>query len=216
MDGLNGRNRVPDEMASCDAARRAWYFSVLAVSGQAEMMDDARISEVASIRDETREEEGGHRALFVAHYLENYFGWPAFSGVYLAPDGAPVALHAWNLLPDLAILDACADRFGEGHGVRVVRPDESDWRRFRKEWTAQHNPSLADRHPELLGTTWTGRDDQSRMAAAADLHGGAPWWLPDGADTGPYAAFRQTMASLRDDAVPEPVAAGFGPIPGRG
>lgn len=200
------------EMRSCDAARRSWYASALRGAGEMSAIGSVALDELRAERDEVRADEGGGaQALLVAHRIENYFGWPAFEGVYLSPGGAPVALHAWNVLPDMSVLDACADRFGEGHGVRAVAPGSPGWGRFRREWAAHYNPSMADRHPELAGCLWTGRDDMATMAAAA-RRGGDAWWLPGGVATEALEAFRARMAELRGDAAP---AAG-GPMPGRG
>lgn len=197
------------EMASCNGARIVWFSSAVLASPGAVSPDAAVLAEVASIRDATREDEGGDHSHFVSCYLENYFGWPSFQGVYLSPHGAPVALHSWNVLPQLAILDACADRFGEGNDVTIIRPEAAEWGRYRREWTSHYNPSLADRHPELAGCVWTGKDDIARITKARERNPGEPWWLPPGASTEAFDSFRAKMAALRGEARPEMV----GPTP---
>lgn len=176
---VTGGTGAQAELASCDGARLLWFVAALAGHDAPDAPDLAMMREIRSEREATRQCEGGGAcAVAVAYALENYFGWPAFEGVHLAEDGEPIAPHAWNLLPGDGILDAAADRFGEAD-IRVLRSGDRDWRRYRREWTEDYNPSLAGRHPELAGCLWTGEGDFARILRRRDLSGGAPWWLGD-------------------------------------
>lgn len=172
------------EMASCDVARWAWFGGVPAAAG---VPDRGFLDWVSQERAAIRQEEGGGvQSEFLAEAVARHGDWPVFRGVFLSPDGDPVAPHCWNLLPGGAILDGAADAYGGGAEPRVVTPDDPAWRRYRAEWTPAYNPSLAAGFPELGGCLWRGRHDIEhwieRMAAQAPSPAGD---APQGGPAGP-------------------------------
>jgi hypothetical protein len=157
-----------DLMVTCDTARWTWFARAMQHRRFIAPPDDESLEGVIEIRDRVREDEGGGiRAIMVSHTIEQYYLWPAFTGVYLSETGQPVGLHAWNVLPDGSILDCCLDAFGEGDGVRISRPGSGNWRRYRREWSADYNPSLSDRYPELEGIAWNGLSDLESIRLSA-------------------------------------------------
>ena len=89
----------------------------------------------------------------------------AFEGVVLDCDGEPTALHAWNLLPTGAVLDAASDLHGYGDGPLVAENRQRCLVPVRREWTVDYNPELAQRFPELAGCFWDGTMDLVKIAA---------------------------------------------------
>ena len=148
MDGLRQAGGRA-EMSSCDSARNAWFAAALR-HGSPPAPDAAALAGIREIREGARSDAGGGAcALEAAFLLEQYFGWPCISGVYLAGNGEPIALHTWNLLSGGGILDATADRFGEGHDIRTVLPGDPDWSRYRLEWT--RDPQVSPHSGRAIG-----------------------------------------------------------------
>jgi hypothetical protein len=132
----------------------------------------AALRRIAEIREMTRAETGGGPcSAAIAAAVERYFGWQRRCGVYLTDMGEPIAAHVWNVLPMGEILDATADRFGEGRDIRVVLPSEPDTTRYCLSPLAILLPDLAGEigPPEAL------------ILRAADLAAtrGPGWWLTD-------------------------------------
>ena len=185
------------EMASCDGARAAWFRPGGGAAPTAPDLDWIRME-----RHLIREEEGGGgQSAFLADAIERELGWPSFTGVYLAPSGEPIRVHAWNVLPDGRILDATADQFGEGRDLAVVAPGDPAWARYRAEWTPAYNPSLAARHPELAGCEWGGRPDMAALMSRIDDR--RAWWLPGGTSA-EFEAWETASARYAEGAAPGP------------
>jgi hypothetical protein len=136
-------------------------------------------SSIREMREQIRRSEGrGGQCGFVAEWIATTYLWAAHSGVYLSPSGEPIGDHVWNVLPDGAILDATADQFCEGYDVRIISPADPEHSRFRPEWTADYNPGLANRYPELAGVSWSGEFDFDVARRLREMRGDG-WWLPD-------------------------------------
>jgi hypothetical protein len=134
---------------------------------------------ILDMREMIRAEAGGGPcSATVAGAIERNFGWQRRRGSYLTADGEPISPHVWNVLPMGEILDATADRFGEGHDIRVVLQQEGDVTRYCQ-------PPLAILMPGLAGEV---APSESIILRAADLAAsrGPGWWL---ADTGLLRAF---------------------------
>lgn len=153
------------------------------------------IAEIEKERHAIRAAEGGGGMChFVSEWIEHNFGWERASGTYLTPAGEVICGggHYWNILPDGAILDATADQFGEGHGVRIVEPGDPEWSRYDIEWYrdwhpghAEYDPSWhrARRAPEAFTGELDG-DAQNRLRKERGDH----WWLGDKAAINDYLA----------------------------
>jgi hypothetical protein len=127
---------------------------------------------IAEIREMIRAETGGGPcSAAVAAAVERYFGWQRRCGAYLSEAGEPIATHVWNVLPMGEILDATADRFGEGEDIRVVLPCEPDNARYCL-------PPLAILLPDLANEVGP---PEPIILRAADLAAtrGPGWWLTD-------------------------------------
>ena len=161
MDGDFTERGAFAASASCNRARLAWFP---AHAGSLAPCADA-IAAAAEIREGARDDDMPRgEAIQVAHLIECYLGWPSFEGVVLDADGEPAALHAWNLLPTGAVMDAAADLHGDGDGPLVAETGSGAWCRYRREWTADYNPELAHRFPELSGCYWDGILDLVKIA----------------------------------------------------
>ena len=139
----------------------------------------AALRRIAEIREMVRAETGGGPcSAAVAGAVERYFGWQRRCGAYLTAAGEPIATHVWNVLPMGEILDATADRFGEGEDIRVVLPFEPDVARYCLS-------PLAILLPDLAGEVGP---PEAIILRAADLAAtrGPGWWL---ANTGQFRAF---------------------------
>lgn len=135
-------------------------------------LDSRVLRHIVELRETIRRDSGGGAcAVAAAQALERSFGWPSCRGIYMSCAGEPISPHCWNFRPDGAIVDATADRFGEGNDVRLVLPTDADHRRYRR-------PALAAVLPDLAGQmapsdALTARAEE--LAAAR----GPGWWLPD-------------------------------------
>lgn len=127
-------------------------------------------------------EGGGGMCHRVAIAIDNRFGWPMVGdGTYLSRDGRVIcgSGHCWNVLPDGSVLDATADQWCEGHNVRIVRPGEADYLRYRVGFQDGFNPGTPNpRWPELAACPWEGVSD-ARLDGRAGLERGHGWWSDD-------------------------------------
>ena len=179
MDGMFGISGQA-EMRSCDQARRHWFDARPKDQGGPVHIN---FQDLREIREAARDEaDGGGRALETAFLVEQYYGHPAVSGVYLAEDGEPIALHSWNILADGSVLDATLDQFGEERDVRIAPVGSQEWRRYRMEWTQHYNPTSG--HDELAGCIWSGQTDMARIMARREASQGHAWWIPGGSSPG--------------------------------
>ena len=168
MEKADARARA--EMRSCDAARAAWFAE--AGPGPAPTM--AELREAVAIREMARDEDPLRgEAVQAAHLIQCYLGWPMFEGVVLRADGTPGRLHAWNLVPGGGVLDAAADLHG-ARGPIMAMPGSAAMGRYRREWTADYNPDLARRFPELAGCLWDGRTDMQALSSAPEAEAPSP------------------------------------------
>lgn len=144
------------------------------------VLDEAMTAYIRRVRQECRDEEyGGGMCHQVTEILAYEFGIGRLAVSYLSRDGEVIcAGHYVNLLSDGSLLDGTADQFGEGHDVRLLRPDDPEYGRIRPEFDIDYTPAL---YPDELagwGETWSGEGDweqQDRLCAARD-HG---WWVDD-------------------------------------
>lgn len=112
----------------------------------------------------------------VACFVEHKYGWRRVDGVYALPDGRPIFLHSWNVMPDGWIVDGTADQFGEGLNVAVLSPEVAV-PRYREKFTAAHNPQTT---PWLAKMPYAGLPDQmfwDEQEGSKSLVPG--WWLSD-------------------------------------
>lgn len=149
---------------------------------------------IVSMREAIRAEEGGggmcHR---VTEALAHDRGWGRLAVSYLATDGEIVTDgHYVNLLADGSILDATADQFGEGHGVRLLRPDDPEYGRYRPEFDEDYNPGTA---PELSAwkPAWNGETDWDAHIRIGGERGYG-WWLDDPREMLDYLERRRAHA----------------------
>lgn len=143
---------------SCDRARGIWFASARQGRDVPPFPTGDMIEAISEVREAARgEDRTSGEACLVASRIESYFGWPAFEGVITTVEGGPERLHAWNLLPGGAILDAAADLVGAGD-VRISTSRDPEWATYRREWTASYNPDI-EGLPELKGCAWSGKVD---------------------------------------------------------
>jgi hypothetical protein len=142
-------------------------------------LNNNEVQVLTELRDRVRANAGGGGCChLVADEIETLFGWPRFSGSYLATSGDVIcSAHVWNLLPDGAVLDATADQFGETEMVRVVESDSLDHRRYRLEWYEEFNPGTHPNIPQPL-RAWAGELDGEQETRLLKERGRA-WWLAD-------------------------------------
>lgn len=156
--------------------------------------DVGRVAAIAAMREGIRAEEGGGGMChLVTEALAHERGWGRLAVSYLATDGVIVSDgHYVNLLGDGSILDATADQFGEGHGVRLLRPDDPEYGRYRPEFDDDYNPDTA---PELAAwkPAWNGETDWDAHIRVAGERGYG-WWLDDPRDMLAYLAQRRAHA----------------------
>ena len=194
-------------LSAGDAARGARYATAVAGLRLPEPDTDMLV-EVRDLRDALREEAyGAQQVGEIAAHVEMYWGWPAVRGVYTDGADEAIALHSWNLLPDGAVLDVSADRFGESRDVVVIAPGDPAWSRYRQEWTQDFNPATPGVSPEVAACPWTGTPDMTTILERRAEYGQAPWWL-EGQDQTAYRAFQDTLSELRAGYEPEALAAG--------
>lgn len=143
------------------------------------------IRAIRRIRHDARREEGGGMCHVVSEWIEHIFGWERVSGTYLCKDGDIICGggHLWNILPDGAILDATADQFGEGYDIRIIEPDDPDWKRYDIEWFEDWHPG----HPDYDPTWERARRTPDKYTGVSDIDAqniisqerGHRWWLKD-------------------------------------
>ena len=95
-----------------------------------------------------------------------------------APDPFLAACHPVNVIGDGSLLDANADRFREGHRIRVIHPGDGDYCRFRPRFTADRHPGNSPAEFAGLAGEWAGVADEVVEARRRD-RGGPFWWLAD-------------------------------------
>jgi hypothetical protein len=147
-----------------------------------------------SIRDE---ECGGGMCHEVTALLEEKWKWTRFGVSYLNADGEVIcAGHYINVLPDGTIIDPTADQFGEGCSVRVLRPQDTDYGRYRPEFDSDFNPADAS-FPQISGwaADWHGEDDLAQQKRL-EQERGSGWWLDDKTE---FIAYWQAQLEKSDD-----------------
>lgn len=108
----------------------------------------ALVKKIEQIRHDSRVDNGGGGAChLVSEWIEELYGWARVSGVYTSPDyrEPEIVGHYWNLLPDGSILDSTADQLGQGHDIRVVKPSDPEYHRYRPE-----QDGLGDMSPDTV------------------------------------------------------------------
>ncbi len=146
-----------------DEARRHWFGP-----GDGSRPDIDELLDAYELRRTPDDDMPRGEAVQVAYLIEKYYGWSMFDGVVLNVDGAPKALHTWNILPDGGILDATAELHG-GVTSFVAGPDADILKLYRREWTESYNPDLRQDYPELRLCTWNGVTDAETLAETNDL-----------------------------------------------
>lgn len=151
--------------------------------GQNIAITDRWCEDLRAWRDAAREEEGGGGLCHVVtEYLEGEYGWGRVSVAYLSPAGEVIcAPHVINVLPDGSLFDPTADQFGEGDDIRLIRPEDPRYLRYRMEWDEEFNPENNRRAAAILSMfdqVWDGVLDDQREDRLEREHG-AGWWLDD-------------------------------------
>ncbi len=148
------------------------------------IMTDLQRDEIRAYRHQMRLAGCWGGCFEVACFIEYRYGWRRVDGVYGLPDGRPIFLHSWNMMPDGSLVDGTADQFGEGHDIAVHPEGTPDFSRYREKYTAAHNPHET---AWLATRAYSGMPDQvfwNEQEARKSLAPG--WWL---ADTGLYLAW---------------------------
>lgn len=158
------------------------------------------------MREVIRHDEGlGGQCHEMAQMLWDLYGWEGVSGTYLAPNGEPACSnHFWNNLPDGSILDTTADQLGEdGRTIRIIHPDDPQWRRYTSEWHEDWHPE----HPDY-DSSWdmekrdtalySGKPDMDRENDIRAEHGGDRYWYV-GADRSHVDAYRDKERKYQDE-----------------
>lgn len=144
-------------------------------------LDDVVVEGLRALRAEIRMEEGGGGMChMVTEVISHHHDVERLWVSYLDRVGEVIcAAHMICILQDGTILDPTADQFGEGHDVRILRPDDPEYGRYRPEFTQDYHPGHED------GTTvtgwakfWSGRADDDRQDALT-AERGEGWWLED-------------------------------------
>lgn len=149
---------------------------------------------ILAFRAETRlENGGGGMCHLVTEALAHERGWGRLAVTYLSADGEIVTDgHYVNLLADGTIVDPTADQFGEGHDVRILRPDDPGYGRYRPEFDIDYNPGTA---PELAAwePAWAGETDWDAHVRLSQERGHG-WWVQDPQDLLTYLGQRRAYA----------------------
>lgn len=67
--------------------------------------------------------------------IQSTLGITRVEGAYMAIDlKTQICPHAWNVLPDLTILDITSDQFMDGSNYRIVKKGHPDWLRYQPEY----------------------------------------------------------------------------------
>lgn len=138
------------------------------------------IREIQALRHEMRVDEGGGGLCHcITEALTVKYGLGRLAVSYLAPDGTVIcAGHYVNYLSDGSILDPSADQFGEGHDVRLLRPDDPEYGRIRPEFYEDFHPGL---YPDELAEWlpfWKGVIDFDAQDTM-NQERGRGWWVED-------------------------------------
>lgn len=140
---------------------------------------DECLTEIRSARAQARANARGDQCDAVSEALEGRFGWPRMEVSYLSVSGAVIcAWHNVNLTRDGSLLDANADRFGEGHDVRLLHPGDTDYGRYRPAFQHDWNPASHPADFTGLDKDWQGVPDRE-MQLRAEQALGPYWWLRD-------------------------------------
>ena len=148
--------------------------------GAAARVPDPAVLEAAKVlRDEIRAEEfGGGMCSIVGEALEAEHGWRRCGVAYVSADGEVICeAHVVNVLADGTIVDATADQFGEGDEVRVVRPGDPAYGRYRPEFYDDYHPGISASAAAWAGD-WAGEMD-AEAAGRLQRERGAAWWVDD-------------------------------------
>lgn len=148
--------------------------------GKATRLTPEIVERIRAMREQIRQEEGGGGYChMVSEWIARVYGWERASGTYCARNRDVIcSAHYWNVLPDGSILDATADQFGEGNDIRVVRPDDPEFARYRLEWSQDYHPDHPDYHPDHPRDGWTGEFDDDAYDRLRRERG-SNWWVTD-------------------------------------
>jgi hypothetical protein len=173
-------------------------------------IDAATLETIRRVRAEIRVEEGGGGMChLVTEWLNGDHGLGRLGVTYLDRTGEVVISgHYVNLLADGSILDPTADQTGEGHDVRLLRPGDPEYGRYRPEFDEEYHPGAC---PELDAWLpfWSGESDYLRQDKVTRERGKG-WWVEDpGALLDYYSGqaniadpeYRKTMQAWIDDIV---------------
>ena len=167
-------------------------------------LTETTAAEIRAMRHAVRIAAGrGGQCGEVAEWICRRSGWTNVGGMYLSPSLEPIGDHVWNVLPDGSILDATADQFCEGHDIRLVPAGSPEQQRYRFEWTADFNPDLADRYPELASIPWSGEFDVDASQRLREERGEG-WWLSDPARYRDWDPLSGYEASPEENLNPSP------------
>lgn len=157
-----------------------WFLFSAAGSSDAGDVTEAVLSDIRSLRSRFREAEGGGGMCHaVSEDLGRSRGWTPLSVGYLSLDGTVIcAGHYVNVLRDGTLLDATADQFGEGHDIRVLRPGDAEYGRYRPEFYEDYHPGIEPVELAAWARDWNGDVDCDAQDIATDERGAA-WWLDD-------------------------------------
>lgn len=166
-----------------NAAMREWVKPFMRGMARDFDLTPEMVALIQKTRTDIRVEQGGGGMCHVvSEWLEADYGLTRLSVTYLAPNGeVAFSAHLVNLLKDGSILDSTADQIGEGHDVRLLRPDDPEYGRYRPEFYEDYHPGHPDVEPGSLDAwsdLWTGtvdyvQEDQIRAER------GTGWWLED-------------------------------------
>ena len=149
----------------------------LAPDARAVMPDAATLDALRALRDEVREDlHGGGCCSVVCEELETGRGWRRCGVAYLSEGGEVVCeAHFVSVLADGTIVDATADQFGEGDEIRVVRPGDALYGRYRPEFYQDFHPGISPGAAAWAGD-WTGELDMD-AAIRLEAERGPAWWV---------------------------------------
>ena len=150
-------------------------------------LDAALLDQIKAWRHEFRVSEGGGGMChLVSEALMSERGVGRMAVTYLSSDGDVICCgHYINVLPDGVLLDFTSDQFGEGHDIRILRPGDTEYGRYRPEFYEDYSPGLNPVELKDWLPFWTGEIDwdlQDRMAAER----GHCWWVEDPAPMRTY------------------------------
>ena len=155
------------------------------------------IPDIERLREEIRVEEGGGGMCHVVtECLTAQYGWERIPVSYLDTLGRVICCgHLISVLPDGSLLDPTADQMGEGYSVRVLKPADPDYGRYRPEFDEDINPSVAMYAKEFGVFYWNGQSDGTNQDAMRRRLGEG-WWLED---KRAYLAYLRRQVELGGD-----------------